>query len=463
MTTDVRDIPVLTVSYNSPELLRGLLASLRRFYPNRVHVVDGSDAAHVPDIRAVAAEFDNVELHVQGYNIHHGPGLAWALDVLDLGPRVLILDSDIVVLKSGFLEAMAEQLDPRSYGIGGVAYVNRDGFDIPYAYGAVPYLHPPCMLCNVEVMKQWPLPIKHGAPMVAPMLALHDAGKSGLLQHIDWVLNDVTPGTRKVFVDHIGRGTVNASGSYNLDEWMAEVRAKQACGSSSAAAPAQAAVPAEAPPEGYNADLLALIPLTARRIVEVGCSTGALAHAVRRERPDVHYVGMEYDPKAAELARRHCDAVRTGDIEAQDDAFWASLADRDCWVFGDVLEHLRDPWAVLTRIREQLPPGGSVVVCVPNAQHWSVQGRLAVGEFRYEADGLLDRTHLRWFTRVTLFEMFQAAGLRVEAGAPRIFNEPQREPVLAAIRQMAIAMGRDPEGAVRDALPLQYVMRAVRA
>jgi SAM-dependent methyltransferase len=177
----------------------------------------------------------------------------------------------------------------------------------------------------------------------------------------------------------------------------------------------------------------------------------------------LHYRGLELDPKAAALARRHCDEVLALDIESQGEDFWRQQQDRDCWVFGDVLEHLRDPWRVLGKIRETLPPGGCVVASVPNVQHWSLQGRLAVGEFRYEADGLLDRTHLRWFTRVTLFELFQSAGLRIEGGVPRIFNEPGREPVLAAIRQMALAMGRDPEGAVRDALPLQYVVRAVKA
>ncbi|MDC6171052.1 bifunctional glycosyltransferase/class I SAM-dependent methyltransferase [Paucibacter sp. XJ19-41] len=447
----IQDIAVVAVSYNSAELLQGMLASLRRFYPNRVHVVDGSDAEHLPAIQEVAAGFEDVELHAMGYNIHHGPGMAWAIQHLGLSGRVLFLDTDIVVLREGFLEALNEALRPGDYGAGGVAYVNREGFDIAYGYGAVPYLHPPCMLCNIEVMRQWPLPIKHGAPMVAPMLALHDAGRSDLLRNLDWAKNDVLMGTRKVYVDHIGKGTSTATGGYHLEEWMAEVQTRQA---------AKAAQP---PAQGYNPDLLALIPTQARTLIEVGCSTGSLAHALKRQRPEVHYLGLELDPKAAEIAAQHCDGMVSLDIEGADESLYRDYADRDCWIFGDVLEHLRDPWRVLGQIRKVLPEGGCVVASVPNVQHWSVQGRLSVGDFRYEGTGLLDRTHLRWFTRVTLFELFQSAGLRIEAGVPRIFDEPGREPVLAAIRQMAIAMGRDPEGAVRDALPLQYVVRAVRA
>lgn len=133
----------------------------------------------------------------------------------------------------------------------------------------------------------------------------------------------------------------------------------------------------------------------------------------------------------------------------------------DCWIFGDTLEHLRDPWALLDRIRKAIPTEGSIVACIPNAQHWSLQALLSVGAFRYQASGLLDRTHLRWFTRITIAEMFGAAGFRIVESRSRIFMEPDRERILPRIKELALAAGADADQAVLDAIPLQYLIHAV--
>ncbi|WP_286919641.1 class I SAM-dependent methyltransferase [Pseudomonas sp. UBA6753] len=211
----------------------------------------------------------------------------------------------------------------------------------------------------------------------------------------------------------------------------------------------------------HNPDLLKLMPANARRVVEIGCSSGALAREYKKLNPSVHYTGIEIEPSYAELAREHCDRVLDMNIEAVTADLLASDLAADCWVFGDVLEHLYDPWQLLSKIREASAPGTSIVACIPNAQHWSVQVRLSVGDFRYEDSGLFDRTHIRWFTLATMLEMFAQAGLTVEAGIPRVFDEPQRERYLPVIHAMAAAAGTDPEVAVQDALPLQYVFRAV--
>jgi SAM-dependent methyltransferase len=210
----------------------------------------------------------------------------------------------------------------------------------------------------------------------------------------------------------------------------------------------------------FNPDLLALMPPGCGRVVEVGCSTGALARAYLAQNPGCDYAGIEIDPDYAEAAAKICASAVAADVEQMEDAQFAPLFARDCVVFGDTLEHLRDPWKVLNRIRPLLREGGRVVACIPNAQHWSVQARLACGVFRYEDSGLLDRTHLRWFTRVTMFELFQSCGYRVVDARARLFPEPDRERFLPAIRALAQAAGGDPDQAAADCAPLQYVFAA---
>ena len=215
-------------------------------------------------------------------------------------------------------------------------------------------------------------------------------------------------------------------------------------------------------PDTHDAELLALVPVDARRIVEVGCRSGALAMEYKKINPTCHYTGVEIVPKFAEMARRHCDSVVMKDIETIDDEFFLDRFSCDCWIFGDSLEHLRDPWALLARIHQSIPENGSVVACIPNAQHWSIQARLSRGDFQYEDSGLLDRTHLRWFTRKTMVEMFSNAGFRIAAGTELVISpEPQRDSVLPLIRALAAGSGADPDLAVKDAIPSQYVIRAV--
>jgi SAM-dependent methyltransferase len=214
--------------------------------------------------------------------------------------------------------------------------------------------------------------------------------------------------------------------------------------------------------EFHNPDLLDIIPWGASKLIEVGCSSGALAREFKKISPNCHYLGIEIDPAYAKLAERYCDQSMVLDIEAADETFWKTNADRDCWIFGDTLEHLRDPWNVLRHVRDIMPPKACIAACIPNAQHWSLQAKLSIGDFRYEDSGLLDRTHLRFFSRQTILEMFNDAGFTVNACIPRIFEEPMRERFLPVIEQFARLAGVDPKIAVDDAMPLQYVISAIR-
>ncbi|HSY26087.1 MAG TPA: methyltransferase domain-containing protein [Burkholderiaceae bacterium] len=213
--------------------------------------------------------------------------------------------------------------------------------------------------------------------------------------------------------------------------------------------------------EQHNPDLLAYIPKDMKRLVEIGCSSGALAREYKKINANCHYTGIDIMPEYAQQAKRYCDKVMTLDIETVDVDFLQNALSSECWIFGDSLEHMRDPWALLSKIRQVIPQNGSIVACIPNAQHWTVQARLCSGAFRYEDVGLMDRTHLRWFTRITIMEMFAEAGFQVVDGMPRVFEEPERDKAMPLIREMAQLLGTDPDMAANDAMPLQYVVRAV--
>lgn len=433
--TPADQVPIITVSYNAPDLIAALLGTLRRHYPNPVYVIDGSHPDVAERIRGIAAAHAHVEFIPFGYNIHHGPGLAWAINNLGLTGQVLFLDSDVEILRAGFLESLQEHLRPGMYGVGGIQPVNEQGYDTPD--GAVRYLHPACMLTNIDVVRQWPLPIKHGAPLIQTMLAIHRAGAHHLIGTIDWVKNDFGKNPERVFIKHDWQGTVIRTGGYHYDLPTATLE--------------------------INQDLLAMVPAEAQKLVDVGCHDGAFAKAYRQRNPICHYTGVERDLRAAHAARPHCDFVFDTDIESADAGLWAHVAGADCWILGEVLEQLRDPWALLAKIRTSMAPGGRVVAAVRNAQHWGLQARLNAGDLRYLPGSALLPDQLRLFTRGSALEMFQQAGFRVAGGSARIPPEPAREKYLPAIRAMAAASGIDPAAAEADALPTLYIMVFVAA
>ena len=209
-----------------------------------------------------------------------------------------------------------------------------------------------------------------------------------------------------------------------------------------------------------NLDLLELVPAGVERVVEAGCSSGALGQAFLARHPGVEYIGIEMVPEYAEVARMRLSEVVVANVEQMDDRSFDVLNPTDCWIFGDVLEHLYDPWKTLARVRRSLGDGGCVVACIPNAQHWSLQALLNVGDFTYQDAGLLDRTHIRWFTRKTIIELFKSTGFEIEEMGGRVFDEPARAQALPAIRSLAQACSHDPDEAERDAMPIQYLVRA---
>lgn len=210
-----------------------------------------------------------------------------------------------------------------------------------------------------------------------------------------------------------------------------------------------------------NPDLFEYLPSGMKHVVDVGSASGALAKAYKQLNPECCYVGIEIDKEYAALSARYCDRVILGNIETLSNDEFNGLFPADCWIFGDALEHLYDPWSLLKKIRGRLETHACIVACIPNAQHWSVQAYLNSGQFRYQDNGLFDRTHIRWFTRITINEMFESCGYKIVGGKSRSFDDPNRDRFLPSIRSMAQAIGIDPEMAVRDSLAIQWVVKAV--
>ena len=214
----------------------------------------------------------------------------------------------------------------------------------------------------------------------------------------------------------------------------------------------------------FNADVLALVPKEATRVVEVGCGNGAMAREYRKINPRCEYVGIEIVPEYAEASGAYCTRVLIGNIERMSEGDFQSLFPSSCWIFSDVLEHLYDPWAVLRRIRSAIAADSSVIASIPNAQHWSIQRYLNRGDLMYKEIGLMDRTHIRWFTRITISELFGVTGFKIVEGGGIIVDElPEQRATLEGIRALARVAGTDPEEAVADATPFQWIVRAMPA
>jgi len=151
------------------------------------------------------------------------------------------------------------------------------------------------------------------------------------------------------------------------------------------------------------------------RILDVGTAGGYLGRELRRLGFD-DIVGVERDPQRSAEAAQWYREHYTADVERQ--SLPAHLTGFDVVICGDVLEHLREPRDLLLALKPLLKQDGRLVVSVPNVANWTVRLSLLGGRFTYADRGLLDRTHLRFYTQRTARQLLESAGFAVESCDP---------------------------------------------
>ena len=156
--------------------------------------------------------------------------------------------------------------------------------------------------------------------------------------------------------------------------------------------------------------LRAIMPASAK-VLDIGCGTGSVTLIANRGKNN-RVLAIEPDPERAAVAASRDIDVRCGLV---DDAFLRANGPFDVIMLSDVLEHLAAPTDMLATIRAALSPDGAALISVPNVAHWSVRLNLLFGRFDYADVGIMDATHLRWFTARTIRELFERNGFRLEA------------------------------------------------
>ncbi len=173
----------------------------------------------------------------------------------------------------------------------------------------------------------------------------------------------------------------------------------------------------EAKPAEYfshtREEILSLVPQSARSILDVGCGAGALGLRLQDLRPDRAIDGIELVKNVAPVGKYR--KVFIGNVERVMPDLARGKRRYDCVIFADVLEHLVDPWSVVAASGALVSPKGCVIASIPNIRNYSVlHGLFLKGDWTYTSEGLLDKTHLRFFTLGSIRTMFENSGFVID-------------------------------------------------
>jgi methionine biosynthesis protein MetW len=177
---------------------------------------------------------------------------------------------------------------------------------------------------------------------------------------------------------------------------------------------------------GPRNDILPLIPEQVQSVLDIGCSTGKLGQQLK-QRKNIQVIGIEINPKMAEIAKSILDQVIIADVDKITFADYFTSDSFDCIIFADILEHLKNPWTVLMDATEYLRNKGLIIASIPNVKHYTtIMSLVLKGYWPYRERGIHDKTHLRFFTLKNIIEMFANCNLKIHSVQRkyRIFERP---------------------------------------
>ncbi len=196
-------------------------------------------------------------------------------------------------------------------------------------------------------------------------------------------------------------------------------------------------------------EIIAMIPEGCSSVLDVGCGTGALGRRLK-EKGISEVCGIELSPAAASEAMQVLDRVVEGNVELLDLPFEEGYF--DCIVCADVLEHLLDPWSAVGKLKKLLKPNGCIVASIPNVGFHRVVRGLIRGKWRYSDAGVLDRSHLRFFTWQGMKALFQDSGFTIE----KVYRKIDSGLNMKLLNLVFC-------NRIKEALVIQYIIRARRS
>ena len=204
---------------------------------------------------------------------------------------------------------------------------------------------------------------------------------------------------------------------------------------------------------GGRSDIEGLIPKNCRSVLDVGCSIGRLGAAIKNG-TEIQVVGIEFSEAMANEAISKLDKVFIGDAEEIICNGTLGGYSFDTIIFADLLEHLENPWQTLICVKKYLNPNGIILASIPNIRHIDTIYNLVIkGYWPYRERGIHDKTHLRFFTKRNIFELFENAGFSIKISKThfRILERPHK--INNYAKYLAVP-------GIRNFLAFQYVLKA---